>query len=101
MSPLETLPAGALGAMCGLFVALVLSGRLVPRRVVEEALAAMERDDVRWEWVEAPRPLHEREPRYARGRCLHTEVVPVEAGGETVAHLCLTCDKQLPGEWQP
>jgi hypothetical protein len=41
-----------------------------------------------------------------RGRCRHTEVIPVEAvdlGGpvQVVAHLCLTCDAQLLAEWRP
>lgn len=57
--------------------------------------------DPRWEWVEAPRKLSDPAPRYVKGRCRHTEVVPVEAGGELVAQLCLTCDTQLPGEWKP
>ena len=30
--------------------------------------------------------------------CLHANTEPVETGGETVAHLCLDCDAQLP-EW--
>jgi hypothetical protein len=53
--------------------------------------------DPRWQWIEAPRQLCELEPRMMKGRCNHLEVVPVESGGETVAHLCLTCDSQLPG----
>lgn len=57
--------------------------------------------DPRWEWVEAPRQLCDPTPRYVKGRCRHVEVVPVEAGGETVACLCLTCDTQLPAEWRP
>lgn len=27
------------------------------------------------------------------------EVVPVETGGEVVAHLCVDCDKQLPADY--
>jgi hypothetical protein len=34
-----------------------------------------------------------------KDRCLHAEVVPVVSYGETLAHLCLTCDEQLPAEW--
>jgi hypothetical protein len=60
--------------------------------------------DPRWEWVEERR-LCDPEPTYVRGGCNHLEVVPVEttAGGivETVAHMCLTCDTQLPAEWKP
>ena len=29
------------------------------------------------------------------------DVVPVETGGEIVAHLCVTCDKQLDANWRP
>lgn len=58
--------------------------------------------DDRWEWVEMTR-LCDPEPRYVRGRCRHLDVVPVESvvTGELVAHLCLTCDAQLPAEWHP
>lgn len=59
--------------------------------------------DPRWQWVEI-RALCDTEPRYERGRCNHLEVVPVrqseKLGGEVVAHLCLTCDEQLPAEWR-
>ena len=53
--------------------------------------------DPRWEWFEAHR-FGDAEPRYIRGRCLHTEVVDVcrSLDGERVAQLCLTCDAQLP-----
>lgn len=56
--------------------------------------------DPRWEWTE----IHvwgKADPIYHQGRCNHLEVVPVDSGGQTVAHLCLTCDAQLPAEWQP
>ncbi len=53
--------------------------------------------DTRYEWREL-RSLDGR-VRWVRGRCLHVHVVPVESGGETVAHLCLVCDEQLPEEW--
>lgn len=56
--------------------------------------------DPRWEWAEVRR-MCDVEPTYIRGRCNHLEVIPVETGGEIVAHLCLTCDRQLPAEWQP
>lgn len=52
--------------------------------------------DPRWEWIEVTQ-MGDPGPRYVRGPCRHTEVVPVEAGGEVVAQLCLTCDTQLPG----
>lgn len=67
--------------------------------------------DPRWEWYETRR-LCDVGPSYVRGACNHLEVVPVETaipnpGGpgfaptvEVVAHLCLTCDQQLPAEWQ-
>lgn len=61
--------------------------------------------DDRWEWIEE-RTFGSPEPQYVRGRCRHREVVPVESLGvlgpvEVVAHLCLTCDAQLPAEWLP
>ena len=57
--------------------------------------------DERWEWVEITR-MQDAGPTYMRGRCRHLEVVPVEStDGETVAHLCTTCDSQLPKEWKP
>jgi hypothetical protein len=59
--------------------------------------------DPRWQWVEERR-FCDPNPTYVRVACSHLEVVPVEttAGGlmETVAHLCLTCDSQLPAEWR-
>jgi hypothetical protein len=51
--------------------------------------------DPRWEWHEVTL-LSEPGPVYIKGRCRHTEVVPVESAGEVVAQLCLTCDTQLP-----
>ena len=54
--------------------------------------------DPRWEWGEFRR-LGDAQPTYVKGPCRHTEVVPVVSSGETVAHLCLTCDQQLPAEW--
>lgn len=38
---------------------------------------------------------------YLRGSCRHLEVDPVESDGNVVAHLCRTCDQQLPAEWRP
>jgi hypothetical protein len=32
--------------------------------------------------------------------CPHDDAVTVESGGEIVAHLCPTCDAQLPAEWR-
>lgn len=39
----------------------------------------------------------------AAGVSIHRghDVVPVEAGGEVVAHLCVTCDVQLSAGWRP
>jgi len=54
--------------------------------------------DPRWEWCEVRR-LCDEQPTYIKGRCNHLEVEPVVSAGETVAHLCLTCDEQLPAEW--
>jgi hypothetical protein len=56
--------------------------------------------DPRWDWIEVTE-YGQRKPAYIKGQCNHLEVVPVTALGETVAHLCLTCDQQLPAEWQP
>jgi len=57
--------------------------------------------DPRWEWVEI-RSLGDPAPAYVKGRCAHLDVVPVDSvvDGETIAHLCLTCDEQLPAEWR-
>lgn len=55
--------------------------------------------DRRWEWHEIS-TFSQPGPSYVRGLCRHLEVVPVNAvTGEIVAHLCLTCDQQLPEEW--
>lgn len=54
--------------------------------------------DPRWEWIETMQ-LGEPGPQYIRGLCNHLEIEPVQSvEGETVAHLCLTCDAQLPAE---
>lgn len=67
---------------------------LAPRTLV------CQRNDDRhnYEMVEAPRRVSDPEPEMVRGRCLHRpcHVVPVESGGEIVAHLCRSCDRQLP-----
>lgn len=55
--------------------------------------------DPRWEWLEL-QTFDNAEPKYVRGHCLHLDAVPVESvTGELVAHLCVTCDTQLPAEW--
>jgi hypothetical protein len=55
--------------------------------------------DPRWDWIEVWE-LGKPDPVYIRGMCNHLEVKPVEAvTGEVVAHLCVTCDSQLPAEW--
>jgi hypothetical protein len=56
--------------------------------------------DPRWEWTEVS-TLDRRFAQHIKGRCNHLEVVPVISGDETVAHLCQTCDQQLPAEWRP
>jgi hypothetical protein len=57
--------------------------------------------DPHWEWVQVIN-FGDAAPQYVRGRCNHLEVVPVEStDGEIVAHLCQTCDTQLPAEWRP
>jgi hypothetical protein len=59
--------------------------------------------DPRWEWVEE-RQLCNPDPTYVRGACNHLEVVPVASALDedvVLAHLCLTCDQQLPAEWRP
>ena len=56
--------------------------------------------DPRWEWIDV-REFSDPGPKWLRGPCRHLEAVPVESGGETVAHLCTTCDEQLPEEWRP
>lgn len=38
--------------------------------------------------------------RYLR-RCLHANALPVVSCDETVAHLCIDCDVQLPAWWKP
>lgn len=57
--------------------------------------------DPHWEWVETRR-LCDPNPTYVKVACNHLEVVPVASvvDGETIAHLCLTCDHQLPAEWR-
>jgi hypothetical protein len=55
--------------------------------------------DPRWRWADVTR-LQDRHPRFVKVCCNHLEVVPVESGDEVVAHLCLTCDAQLPAEWR-
>lgn len=54
--------------------------------------------DERWEWFEVS--TLGGESRWVGGRCLHTDLVPVESGGSTVAWLCPTCDAQLPSGWE-
>jgi hypothetical protein len=61
---------------------------------IAEARAASRPTDDRWEWIEVGN-LSKAEPDWVRGRCKHTEIVPVESGGVVVARLCLTCDTQL------
>jgi hypothetical protein len=53
--------------------------------------------DPRWRWIEA-RSLSGT-VRYRKAGCNHLEVEPATSGGQVVAHLCRTCDAQLPAEW--
>ena len=51
--------------------------------------------DPRWDWHEVT-AIGDRERQYVKGLCRHTETVPVTSvTGETVAHLCVTCDSQI------
>ncbi len=51
--------------------------------------------DPRWDWHEVT-AIGDRERRYVKGLCRHTETVPVEsAAGGIVAFLCVTCGSQL------
>lgn len=51
--------------------------------------------DPRWDWVQV-QFFGDRGPVYVKAACRHLEVIPVESvTGETVAQLCLTCDRQL------
>jgi hypothetical protein len=55
--------------------------------------------DPRWDWAEVY-VWGESQPRYIKGFCNHLEVVLVkDVDGLVVAHLCRTCDGQLPAEW--
>jgi hypothetical protein len=52
--------------------------------------------DPRWDWIEVT-AIGDPGPRYIRGPCRHTVLVPVESvSGQVVAQLCRTCDTQLP-----
>ncbi|MFG2826093.1 hypothetical protein ACGFWI_01200 [Streptomyces sp. NPDC048434] len=55
--------------------------------------------DPRWEWIETT--SLDGPEQWTKGRCRHLDTVPVQSGGAVVAHLCLTCDEQLPVEWEP
>jgi hypothetical protein len=70
----------------------------------------MSDQDPRWEWIEITK-FGDPGPVYMKGSCNHLDVVPVDArdwitrslaqDGEIIAHLCLTCDTQVPAEWRP
>lgn len=50
--------------------------------------------DPRWEWIEVSTWANP--DQWRKGRCLHTQVEPVEdLSGGVVARLCLTCDRQF------
>jgi hypothetical protein len=59
-------------------------------------------EDPRWEWIETS--TLDQPDQWTRGRCNHLNAVPVQQdaalGGETVAHLCIDCDTQLPADWR-
>lgn len=57
--------------------------------------------DPRWEWTEVTSLGDLPKRRWAKCYCNHLEAIPIESSGEVVAHLCLTCDEQLPAEWKP
>jgi len=59
----------------------------------------MTEQDSRWEWIDVS--TFGGRPEWIQGRCRHLDVVAVESSGATVAHLCLTCDAQLPEVWRP
>jgi hypothetical protein len=61
-------------------------------------LATVTQRDPRYRWHEIG-CLESEATEWIRGSCRHVEVVPVVSGGETVAHLCTTCNEQLPEEW--
>lgn len=52
--------------------------------------------DPRWDWDEVVNGWGEHVTWLKT--CRHTEIEQVESGGEIVAHLCLTCNHQLPAE---
>jgi len=54
--------------------------------------------DPRWEWAEVM--TGDGDSWFVKTACRHLEVVPVQSAGQTVAHLCQTCDVQLPAEWR-
>jgi hypothetical protein len=55
--------------------------------------------DERWKWHEL-RTADSLDVTYVRGACRHLDVTAVVSDGAVVAQLCLTCDQQLPAEWQ-
>lgn len=59
----------------------------------------MNQSEPEWEMIEVT-TWGDSKPRYIRGRCLHNRMMPVESvvDGTVLAHLCLTCDAQLPVE---
>jgi hypothetical protein len=65
--------------------------------------------DPRWDWIEVTE-FGSPGPEYMKGACKHLETTPVYSRdaldrqldwdvGTPVAHLCLTCNAQLPPEW--
>lgn len=78
------------GAVLGLVIILVVTGRLVPRRAVEQEIHRMHEER---RYIEVPRPP----------RCLHEETEVVETGSEVVAKICLNpdCWEQLPADFEP
>ena len=61
---------------------------------------------LRWEWIEITQ-FGSPGPEYVKGQCRHLETTPIYSQdaldrqlgwdvGAPIAHLCLTCDAQLP-----
>lgn len=67
----------------------------VPKRGVTQPDSGAVKLDPRWEWKLVRRPGLPDE--FAKVRCLHSEVEPVESDGKVIAQLCLTCDTRFPG----
>jgi hypothetical protein len=55
--------------------------------------------DPRWDWIDISTYGEGPGTTFIKGACNHLEVEPVtDVDGDLVAHLCRTCDTQLPAE---